>query len=379
MFLLTIFLLFPTFLCEYSSKKSLIASNHALLEALKVLTASETQVGGSCEGLADKQDCTGDDLDCDNAYQRKIVCKKACCEAAAAKEEPEAPKVECNTPPSPKCELCNVFIDDCGGKKYKVTTYEATGSSMFGTCTYPKDYKTVSKCPPEFVSANKYLDQGSGKCQTIAGGDPKHKYIANKGSSSCRSECDDRADCYGVSVSSYGNCLLWLQKDIMGKGNEWGAATCVIKQKKPGFVGMDYCYIDDTVFKGKDAVACCTGESKKEEDGLCTEMLWDQMFATIDDDKKKAFSELDLSDVVQAENCRGRQGKEADCRAAATALGLGFYVKIDSKTGKEKPVRISSWPNGCVFSTKKKMLLYNDKTTRVEPSKEKTQICFLED
>jgi len=379
MFLLTVFLLFPTFLCEYSSKESLIASNRALLEALKLLTESETQVGGGCEGLADKPDetftCSGDNLDCDNAYQRKIKCKKTCCEAAT----PEAPKAECSTPPNPKCELCR-DIDDCGGKNYKVTTYEATGSSLFGTCTYPKNVETVSECPPEFVSApNMFVDQGSGKCQTIKGADPKHKYHPNKGLSSCRSECDESPDCFGLSVSSYGNCLHWLQQDIQGGGNEWGSAKCFVKQKTPGFDGMDYCYNEGTIFKGEDPVVCCTGESKKEDDGLCTEMSWDQMMATIDDDKKKAFSALDLSDVVQTGNCQGRQGKEANCITAAKALGLGFYEKFDKETGDKKPTRLSTWPTGCVFSQKKKMLLYNSRITRKNPSKAKTQICFFED
>jgi len=70
--------------------------------------------------------------------------------------------------------------------------------------------------------------QGSGKCKTSAGADPKHSYIGNTGFEGCQSRCIDHEECYGFSVSKYDNCLLWLQSDLIGGGDDWGEADCFL-------------------------------------------------------------------------------------------------------------------------------------------------------
>merc|ERR1719204_1617101 len=86
-----------------------------------------------------------------------------------------------------------------------------------------------------------YTVSPGGKCMTLGGKDPKFEYFGNKGSE-CERKCDNRPDCFGYSVSGFDNCLIWLQRDIMGGGEEWGGADCHIKD-------LDMC-------AGKQCVDC---------------------------------------------------------------------------------------------------------------------------
>jgi len=75
---------------------------------------------------------------------------------------------------------------------------------------------------------------------TLDATDPKFEYFGGKGSI-CEKTCDERRDCFGYSVSGANNCLIWLQRDIMGGGEDWGHADCHIKDLQcGGNTGMDY-------------------------------------------------------------------------------------------------------------------------------------------
>jgi len=71
-----------------------------------------------------------------------------------------------------------------------------------------------------------YFEQGEGKCVTHSGADPSHMYFHGIGQNQCRSKCDSEPACGGYSVSSFGNCLNWMQNDIKEGGAPWGGAKC---------------------------------------------------------------------------------------------------------------------------------------------------------
>jgi len=75
-----------------------------------------------------------------------------------------------------------------------------------------------------------YYEQGEGKCVTDSGADPSHKYFHGIGQEQCRLKCDYEPACWGFSVSSWGNCLHWMQDDIKAGGASWGDAKCWIAQ-----------------------------------------------------------------------------------------------------------------------------------------------------
>jgi len=77
--------------------------------------------------------------------------------------------------------------------------------------------------------SSSFENQGSGKCQTWSGEDPAHDWEGGIGFASCQDDCEQKANCFGFSVSSFGNCLHWMQQDIMGGGNSWGDADCILK------------------------------------------------------------------------------------------------------------------------------------------------------
>lgn len=90
-------------------------------------------------------------------------------------------------------------------------------------------------------------DLGDGKCVTLSGEDPQHKYIEGKYADKCAGECIAEATCYGYSYSGDGfdpmgqmhgsgrvpgNCLLWLEP-IKGGGAEWGKGHCMRIRDNP--------------------------------------------------------------------------------------------------------------------------------------------------
>jgi len=79
--------------------------------------------------------------------------------------------------------------------------------------------------------SSSFHDVGLGKCVTTSGGDPAHNYLHGIGEDACRSKCSDDSQCYGFSVSIYGNCLHWTTEDLQNSGGpSWGGAHCWIAQ-----------------------------------------------------------------------------------------------------------------------------------------------------
>jgi len=76
-----------------------------------------------------------------------------------------------------------------------------------------------------------YVEEGEGKCVTDSGADPSYMYFHGIGQNQCRSKCTDEQACRGYSVSTWGNCLHWMQDDIKAGGAPWGGAKCVIKNE----------------------------------------------------------------------------------------------------------------------------------------------------
>jgi len=75
-----------------------------------------------------------------------------------------------------------------------------------------------------------YYEEGDGKCVTDSGADPSHMYFHGIGEEQCRLKCDYEPACWGFSVSSWGNCLHWMQDNIKAGGASWGDAKCWIAQ-----------------------------------------------------------------------------------------------------------------------------------------------------
>jgi hypothetical protein len=74
----------------------------------------------------------------------------------------------------------------------------------------------------------KYKDMGLGKC-LLQGQDPDFSYHPGAGAEQCRGLCNQNEFCGGYSVSSSGNCLLWLGAPLSGGGKGWGDARCHVK------------------------------------------------------------------------------------------------------------------------------------------------------
>jgi len=111
-------------------------------------------------------------------------------------------------------------------------------STRCNTCADVQAYCGWKKVTEDEVYT--YSVAPGGKCRTLDGEDPKYLYEGGKGSI-CEQLCDGMNDCFGYSISGYDNCLLWLQRDIMGGGDEWGGADCHIKDIScSGNVGDDY-------------------------------------------------------------------------------------------------------------------------------------------
>jgi hypothetical protein len=74
----------------------------------------------------------------------------------------------------------------------------------------------------------KYKDLGLGKC-LHQGREPDSSYHHGAGAEECRGLCNRQERCGGYSVSSSGNCLLWLGALLSGGGDDWGGARCHVK------------------------------------------------------------------------------------------------------------------------------------------------------
>jgi len=86
-----------------------------------------------------------------------------------------------------------------------------------------------ASCHAKHIQAATYKDAGKGKCLNRAGKNPKYKYFAGQGKN-CETQCTHNIACFGYSVSSSNNCLLWTENALKGGGKNWGNAHCHIKE-----------------------------------------------------------------------------------------------------------------------------------------------------
>jgi hypothetical protein len=98
-------------------------------------------------------------------------------------------------------------------------------------------------------SCKAYSDLGSGKCLTKDGKDPASSYHGGRDAQACQELCDGNSKCGGFSLSSYENCLIWLDSGLVGGGDYWGGAHCYVKPAHAP------CTIYNSV---KDAGACAS-------------------------------------------------------------------------------------------------------------------------
>jgi len=136
---------------------------------------------------------------------------------------------------------CETWSDFRDSKKEDNTPEEICGMYKSTRCSTCEDVQYY--CGWKKVTESEhysYSVSAGGKCRTLDGKDPKYLYEGGKGHE-CEELCDSKRDCFGYSISGYNNCLLWLQRDIMGGGEDWGGADCHIKDLQcSGNVGDDY-------------------------------------------------------------------------------------------------------------------------------------------
>jgi len=84
-----------------------------------------------------------------------------------------------------------------------------------------------ASCHIKNMSPLTYTVHPSGKCQTVDGKEPKHEWYGRD--RNCEDRCNKDSNCYGYSLSSHNNCLIWTQRDIKGGGDQWDQANCHIK------------------------------------------------------------------------------------------------------------------------------------------------------
>lgn len=87
-----------------------------------------------------------------------------------------------------------------------------------------------------------YIKIGDGKCALPNGVEPKFHWLGRvvEGQSQCADRCTDRTwSCFGFSISSANNCLLWLEGPLstyqapLTNEQSWGDATCMAKSPPP--------------------------------------------------------------------------------------------------------------------------------------------------
>lgn len=205
----------------------LMQQNKALQKALRELTQEKslgTLVSADCSAHLNEPDCLVHGCEWDGYCQMSSSAREQAVGADPCddycldweefydKKDKEGKTTEtiCGYYKSERCKTCAVVQSYCGWKKI----------------TEAEEYS--------------YTTVAGGKCRTLAGADPKYLWKEGEGSN-CESLCNGQNDCFGYSVSQFGHCLLWLQRDIMGGGDEWGGASCHIKDIQcEGNVGYDY-------------------------------------------------------------------------------------------------------------------------------------------
>jgi len=85
--------------------------------------------------------------------------------------------------------------------------------------------------PSTFDLSQNYKDLGAGKCLANEKS-PTYTYNEARDAKECERLCEADVQCHGYSVysvSSFNNCLLWMESGLTGGGEEWGGAHCLVK------------------------------------------------------------------------------------------------------------------------------------------------------
>jgi len=136
-------------------------------------------------------------------------------------------------------EKCDIFTQTITSFKYvKDEDKEFTCSVNREVSLIPlTKYRKNGKEGKEYVYPSHLLEVSfkklshPGKCTVNGGQDPKYSYFGGDGGE-CESMCIDDETCYGYSVSSSNNCLIWQEGVIDNTpGNQWGNAHCFSKMR----------------------------------------------------------------------------------------------------------------------------------------------------
>jgi len=122
-----------------------------------------------------------------------------------------------------------------------------------------------------------FKDVGQGKC-AVNGRDPQHVYHHfHTGRESCRNICAQDPQCYGYSLSSYNNCLVWHDCDLDASGAQWGGAHCHINLDRrpcptptptaPPTEAPTKCPVD--VWRDEKTGGCVSLDGKQFDDECC--------------------------------------------------------------------------------------------------------------
>jgi hypothetical protein len=134
-----------------------------------------------------------------------------------------------------------VLADDICSQPGSVMFYSDSSYAWGVRCTTSEHYGDCQEQNPnwreyiltygsnDLLAVTTYTEIPRGKCTTLAGGDPSHRWHGNTNERDCEQLCTDSSDCGGYSWSRHNTCLLWTQSDLMGGGARWGGCSCHIK------------------------------------------------------------------------------------------------------------------------------------------------------
>ncbi|KAK3261447.1 hypothetical protein CYMTET_29647 [Cymbomonas tetramitiformis] len=174
-----------------------------------------------------------DDKD-NGVYERyKKVESLADCQAKCLEDSNTCHGVEYNA----LKQKCDIFTQTISSFKYvKDTEKEITCSvnrevSLIPLTKYRKNGKEGKEYeyPKHLLEVSFKKLSHPGKCTVNGGQDPRFTYFGGDGGE-CEAKCLDDETCYGYSVSSSNNCLIWQEGVIDNTpGDQWGGAHCFSK------------------------------------------------------------------------------------------------------------------------------------------------------
>jgi len=132
----------------------------------------------------------------------------------------------------------NQMEDRKGGRRVLCRMRRNLDSRRSLSCYFEPYHLQEESDDSDDNDVQQYYIEGAGKCVTDSGADPSHMYFHGIGKDQCKLKCQSEPACWGFSVSSYGNCLHWMQSDIKAGGASWGGAACwIAKEVVHGHVG----------------------------------------------------------------------------------------------------------------------------------------------